>query len=614
MQPSRFLSTLCLSTCLCLSLFCATAQATDTQPTTKSLSPAEYAKRILDDLAESGDTAAAQQRARAFFAYVATHARQADTRSMVEAAYARRLTAQLAQVEPQARDTLLPYLRQHDTLARTLAFVIADGENPKPVFAMLDKLRAAYGDKPADYPSLTAALCVVHDAPLRRRVNENKVATEDPVALFDYYTTNENKMLFGVRKVPAELLVWVVDCTATLDEMRWALDRYRGDTNVGKRFFDIAYDHEHFRKGTKKKVTEKGFDLPNIKKYGGVCADQAYFAVSVGKAIGVPTTYVTGQSASVGHAWVGFLQARGNTGQWNFNVGRYRAYQGVRGNVQDPQTRRRIPDSYVSLRAELIGTRLTDRHAAIALTDAALYLRQLDEHEAETPPTVEGLALSSLAKPRRTDATTQLALLRDAVRRNKGDARAWFAVRALAKRDQMTFAQKKQWANEVQKVCGRSYPDFTLAMLKPMIESIDDPREQTKLWDAAFKLFTKRKDLAAEVRVAQGDLWRAHGEPQKAGRYYEDVITRFANAGPFVIGALKATEQMLVADDKADRVTTLYAQTWQRIQKPGNMAGTFQTQSNWYRVGMLYAQKLEQHGDADEAQAVRAKIHGVVGK
>lgn len=603
-----------LTAWLCLGLAHAFVFAADAPPAADPLSPADYTQRMLDDLAESGDIDRAQRQAGALFAHVATHARQSDTRAFVEAAYARRITHQLEHVNPQTRDSLLPYLRRHDQLARTLAFTIADGEKPGPVYAMLDKLRAAYGDEPAEYPSLAVALCVVHDTPLRRHINENKVAAQDPLALFEYYTANERKMLFGVRKVPAELLVWVVDSTATVDEMSWALERYRGDTNVGKRFFDIAYDYEHFRKGTKKKVTEKGFNLPNIKKYGGVCADQAYYAVSVGKAIGVPTTYVTGKSSTVGHAWVGFLQARGNTGQWNFNVGRYPAYQGVRGNVQDPQTRKRIPDSYVSLRAELIGTRLADRHAAVALTDAALYLRVLDEGKAEAPAAPRGLALSGLSAPRRTDATTQLSLLRDAVRRNKGDARAWFAVRALAERDRMTFVQKKQWAGEVQKVCGRSYPDFTLAMLQPMIASIDDPREQSKLWEAAFGLFTKRKDLAAAVRMAQGDLWRSQDEPQKAGRYYEDVITRFANAGPFVIGALRATEQMLVADDKADRVTRLYAQTWQRINKPGNMAGTFQTQSNWYKVGMLYAQKLERHGDPAEADAVRARIRGVVGK
>ena len=64
-----------------------------------------------------------------------------------------------------------------------------------------------------------------------------------------------------------------------------------------------------------KKVTAAGWSLPNILQHGGVCADQAYFAVTVGKSIGVPTAYTIGLGGEVGHAWVGFLQARGKRGR-----------------------------------------------------------------------------------------------------------------------------------------------------------------------------------------------------------------------------------------------------------------------------------------------------------
>src|SRR5262249_20341397 len=143
---------------------------------------------------------------------------------------------------------------------------------------------------------------------------------------------------------------------------------------VGGRFFDIRYDFNHLRRGTPKQVTLEGFTLQNIAKFGGVCADQAYFAMSVGKAIGVPTALAVGEGGRSAHAWVGFLQAQNGRGSWNFDIGRYEAYQGVRGDVVDAQTRREIPDSYVSLLAESIGTRPVDREASVALTDAALRL------------------------------------------------------------------------------------------------------------------------------------------------------------------------------------------------------------------------------------------------
>ena len=112
---------------------------------------------------------------------------------------------------------------------------------------------------------------------------ENRAESADPVILFDYFTVNENRMFFGLRDVSAELLVYVVDSTASINDMLWALDRYAGERNVGARFFDIDYDHDHFRKGEPKKVTIAGWNLPNILRYGGVCADQAESGASMSK-------------------------------------------------------------------------------------------------------------------------------------------------------------------------------------------------------------------------------------------------------------------------------------------------------------------------------------------
>src|SRR5205807_3987797 len=122
---------------------------------------------------------------------------------------------------------------------------------------------------------------VVHhgDKPLERHINENTAKGADPIEIFDYYVKNESRMYFGIRNVPAELLAYVVDTTASVEEMGWALQKYAGDKEVGKRFFDVKYDYDNFRKGTPKKITTLGFTLPNILKYGGVCADQAYFAM-----------------------------------------------------------------------------------------------------------------------------------------------------------------------------------------------------------------------------------------------------------------------------------------------------------------------------------------------
>lgn len=565
--------------------------------------------QIFDQLAADADIVKARSAALTLFDQVMAHCAQRDIQSFVQAAFAVRLVRLLSGAEQSDRGPLLDCLRENPRLALTLLYLVQFGqENPADLCAALNHLRQQRASLLETYANLAAAVCVVHDRPLERRINENTVAAPDLVRIFDYYRIHERRMLFGIRRVPAAVLVYVVDSTASIPQMQWALDMYGGDTNVGSRFFDIKYDYEHFRTGAPKQVTQRGLTLPNIHRYGGVCADQAYFAMSVGKAIGVPTAFVVGYSAQMGHAWVGFLQAKSKKqAVWNFNTGRYDAYRAVRGVVVDPQTRKAVPDGYVSLMAELIGSRASDRHAAAAYTDAVQRLSQIAKSgdPFEPPQLIEG---ESSAPLRQVDTTAQLALLEHALRLFPGYARGWFTLRDLATTGQLSLDEKQRWASVLQKLCGQKYPDFAVAVLVPMITSIEDIQAQDALWTEAFKRFSRRPDLAAEVRMLQGQMWEQQGDQKRAGMCYEDVIERFANAGPFVIDALKKTEQMLRELGQDEKVLLLYQQAWQRIAKPRDANAEFRRQSTWYKVGVLFASKLKEAGRPQLAKRTLGEI------
>jgi hypothetical protein len=558
---------------------------------------------ILAELQEAGDFEAAAAGLQEQFDEVITRADPGNKDLFREAAFALRLVGQLKEAETVNRLELLAFLRAHEELAASVAFLVkADGEDPAEVYTLLDRLRQRRGDVLGTYANLAAAVCVVHDRHLARKINENTAQAADPLLIFDYYAANERRMLFGVRNVPAELLVYVVDTTASLEEMTWALGRYAGDPVVGARFFDIDYDYEHVRDGDPKEVTVAGWNLPNILRYGGVCVDQAYFAVTVGKAIGVPTAYAFGADSTVSHAWVGFLQARGNAAWWNFDVGRYPAYQGVRGNVRDPQTGRRVPDSFVSLSAELAGVEATDRWAAVAYTDAAVRVLELAEQGGGGARGAD----ETTGEP--SPSAAALALLEQGLRLSPGYARGWMAVRGLADGGGMTLEQTKRWADVLHRLCGRRYPDFYLAVLRPMIASIDDVRQQNALWNKAFALFRDRHDLAASVRMSQGRMWRQAGQPARAGQCYEDVIYRYANAGPFVLSALNEAEKLLASAGRGDKVLALYDRAFNGIKRPPNIAGPYYRQSNYYRVGRRYAERLHQAGYGPQATAILTRI------
>jgi hypothetical protein len=571
---------------------------------------AERIARIHARLDASGDFAAASKRASDLFDFVLAFEPLGEAQTFSDAAYTRRMLGHLAACESATAKRVYPILRDNPTLARTLAFLIRPTETPQNVYGLLAKLQESDARACSERPALVAAICVVHDQPLRRQINENSVTADEPADLLGYYLKHERRMLFGIRNVPAELLVWVVDTTAHVKEMRWALQQYGGDRNVGRHFHTIEYDYDHLKHGRPKRISRVEYNLPNIRQYGGVCADQAYFASQVGKAIGVPTAYVVGRSGQTGHAWVGFLQARRGKARWNFDVGRYAGYQGVRGVVRDPQTRQRVSDSYVSLLGELVGADRSARHASTALTDAARRLNEFAGNGGRfSPPNLaDGEASDRAAAARAPETATQLRLVREALSHTAGNADAWYVVRDLAEADRMSLAQKKTWAEALQRMTGRKYPDFTMDILVPMIRTVEDAEEQNRLWEAAFRLVQRRQDLAAEIRVEQGMLWAKQGEPSKAGRAYEDVLRRFPNAGPFVIDALQRTDAMLRQAGRGDRALELYRSTWHKIDRPPEMAAAFAVQSNWYRVGMLYASKLEAAGNAREAKNVRDRI------
>lgn len=601
----------CLTSCAPQLLWAASVTTRPTKNLTLSQSVQQQTTTLLDRLQNNGDFAAARQAIANLFDQVISVGPTREAAAFRETAFVLRLLSQLEATPAPGRTELLKYLRANPTLARTLAFLVHPEEKPSEIYAVLDRLRRGQNRSLEAYATLAAAICVVHDRPLNRQVNENRAKAADPLRIFDFFCRNEERMLFKIRPVPAELLVYVVDTTASIEEMEWALDRYAGDPQVGGRFFDVKYDHNHVRNGTPKQLTLQGFNLPNILQCGGVCADQAYFASHVGKAVGVPTAVASASSGDMGHAWVGFFQATARQGWWNFDVGRYPAYRGIRGNVLDPQSRQTIPDSYVALLAEMIGSSPEARHAAAALTDAAVRLGQLEKNpKTIVPLPTDNLVVGTvLPKPRITGVAAELELLEAAVRLCPGDRRAWFVVRDLAQDGKLTLDQKRQWAGAIEQVCGAKYPDFAVAILTPMIQTVHDVAEQERLWNQAFDRFRNRADLAAAIRMAQAAMWEASGQTERAGLCYMDVIERYANAGPFVIDALQSAEKALIRAGRPERVVELYDRTWQRIERPKDtFSGTFITQSNWFRVGLMLAARLENAGATESAAALRAEL------
>ncbi|MEM9752334.1 MAG: hypothetical protein AAF916_03015 [Planctomycetota bacterium] len=570
---------------------------------------------IFSRAAEHGDIGLASDEAARLLTEVSLTRHARDVEAFADAGFAFALTTLL---EDAALDELPDWFERmtaRPEAARELAFIYnPHHDDAEAVLSVFERLDEAFGPQLDTYPGLTAALCVVHDRKIERRVNENQVTGTDPIALFRYYRDHESQMLFGIRDMPAALLVWVVDSTASIEEMRWALAQYAGDRAIGRRFFDIRYDYDHLRRGTPKQVTLEGFTLPNILKHGGVCADQAYFAVQVGKAIGVPATYTRGRSGSTSHAWVGYFEQRGRRGAgWNFNEGRYASYQGVRGVAEHPQTGHPVDDSFISVLAEAITLPATQRHAAQAMVHGARLMDSV-ANQSGGAAVMEGLvAASSGQTVRSASLQDRLSLIESALRLDVGYAAGWMEVARLAEGGALSQAQQRKWAASIIRLCGDRYPDFMITVLRPFLSGVEDPEVQSGLWNQALRKVRSRKDLSAEIRMIQGELWEEAGDLRRSADFYEDVIRRYANGGPYVLDALERFEALLRSAGRDERVVVLYAETFKSLDLPQRKAPQFAKQSNYYRVGSRYAEALRDAGDLRGAEQVASQIERQTG-
>ncbi len=476
-------------------------------------------------------------------------------------------------------------LLKRPAVARELAVLITPQDDLAGLFTRLAEAEALLGERMDTYAALVAAWCVVHDTPVVERINENTVTTADAQGVLMDLVNNEGKLLFPVRKMPAELLVFVVDATAGRDELAWARKTFAGKRDMSERYFEIKYDYEHYSTGRPKRVSTEGFTLQNIQRFGGVCADQAYYAAQVGKSLGIPTAYTRGRSSESGHAWLGYLDPNKPKPAWDFDTGRYGPYQSIRGTISDPQTGQTLPDSTLAMRADGLTVKSTARMEAFALVSLSRRLHQ-----------------------RGADVETILTTLESALRRFPGYTNGWTLLEQLTEDGKLSLAHKQTWAGYIMKLCGDRYPDFAVAALLPLIQNVDDLDARHALWDRVFDRFKSRTDLAAMVRFNQGMSWELANDAERAGRCYEDIINRFAAVTPYVIPALQRTEITLRKAGKGDRVLELYRSTFEKLPAPPPAAPEFLRASNYLRVGSLYEQALRDAGMGAQADDLKAQI------
>ncbi|MEO6848444.1 MAG: hypothetical protein ABI254_14415 [Chthoniobacterales bacterium] len=245
-----------------------------------------------------------------------------------------------------------------DSFSKSFFLTLSNRDNVPAVLQNLKSIWEARPQQFQNYKNLALALAVVFDQPApaywpHAQVDPKTLPTEELsiVQRFDFWVaSNEgHRTLQDIHKLTARQLEFVVDALVSRSELEWAqknLHFPRGD--FGRAFSFIHYDLGRAQR-RQYSWPGKNYTLAAIHAQGGICVDQAYFAMLSGKAFGIPTLFFTGQGSDGGHAWLGYLKS---DDRWDLNCGRYLNQNYAVGEALDPQTWLPINDHELSYLAE----------------------------------------------------------------------------------------------------------------------------------------------------------------------------------------------------------------------------------------------------------------------
>lgn len=473
----------------------------------------------------------------------------------------------------------LLWLVQQPRLMQTLCLALGPTERPDAVLSVLRALYRTDRETMADWPDLVTALVVVWDEPRRESSDDPAARGDWAVQLYDYYTRNNRRLRYDLRSMPWNLQIYVVDLVISREEMIWAWDRYNQRGDVGGFYFDVPYDKAAFYQGEDKKIDALAYTLDNLQKHGGICTDQAYYATQIGRLLGVPTVTIIGQGGAgqVAHAWIGYLARQGKKAVWDLTSGRYPEQMYWTGQVEDPQTRQNISESETSLLGELQNTTWDQRLQALSL------VRVLD-----------------LFEPAR-----QVEIVLRSLNLCPANRETWLKLGDLGSTGVLTEQQTSRVTEAVRQLAARPYADLTFEVYRKIIAGKSN-LEQINLLDQLVKVFGRRPDLIARIRIEQGKHYKSLKQIDRALSSWGEVLTRHLYAGPIVLEALELTDKTLRENGQGRQLLMVYERVFNTIPKPTPSA--FAAFTPFCQIGVKYAELLDQSGNRSEAQKVRQQV------
>ena len=388
----------------------------------------------------------------------------------------------------------------------------------KECFAILAQLRKHDPAGSEEYFDLMLAIAVVLDQQGNKKMHgqmgRNLLPVDrDPIKIYNYfkalYASGKAKMNYG--KLTATELVFVV-VPAPISELQWAQDNVNGSLGSwGKKYSEIEYDHDRLT-GSRFSWDHGEYKLCDIETLGGICVDQAYYAVMTARAHGIPALYFRGSGKSANHAWFAFMKGQGD---WVLDIGRYQNDAYTTGYAINPQTVRQMTDHDVE------------------------YTKERSSHSKKAAEASAYLSIAEVLIERDPDRALQSA--RTARDLQKKSLRPWEIERRILVQQKDYDGLIKQYYEK--KDAFRKYPDILVATAQDIAKEL---RKGGRGADAD-KLI---KNVAGAVDDDRDDLARSFesqriqqiidsGDMKKARKELEEMLDEHKDQGNKITGLIR---------------------------------------------------------------------------
>ncbi len=215
------------------------------------------------------------------------------------------------------------------TLMQSFIFHGGDSRNMAHAFHTLFSLWDTTPEKErAPYLRLAVACSILHPAITQsrgmvRNPNGPLLSIQD---VYHYFRSMDaqKKLLTDMKKLSVSDLLYVVDVRLPRSEFDWVHENltYKR-AQWGEAYASIRYRMDRAAVG---EDPYENYTFAELRKKGGVCRDQGYFACTTAKCKGIPAVYITGDGDRGGHAWIATLVddvSWKQTGSYGYKTGRF---------------------------------------------------------------------------------------------------------------------------------------------------------------------------------------------------------------------------------------------------------------------------------------------------